>query len=150
MSDARQHQVVVGLDGSANSAAAVAWALDYLDRSGGGELRVVMTWNYAPTLSVGYAVGGSVPPAEAMEEATEAALEELLADLTVPASVTVKKVVHEGSAARVLINEGESADMIVLGKRGHGGFLGLLLGSVATQVVNHAPCPVVVVPSASK
>ena len=52
-----------------------------------------------------------------------------------------------GNAARVVLDVAEGADLIVLGSRGLGGFAGLLLGSVTQHVVNHADCPVVVIPS---
>jgi len=51
----------------------------------------------------------------------------------------------EGAAARVLLDEAKDADLLVVGSRGHGGFAGLLLGSVSLHCVTHAPCPVVVV-----
>jgi nucleotide-binding universal stress UspA family protein len=57
----------------------------------------------------------------------------------------VNEIVTQGSPAQALLSASKGADLLVVGRRGHGGFLGLLLGSVATQVVNHATCPVVVV-----
>jgi nucleotide-binding universal stress UspA family protein len=54
----------------------------------------------------------------------------------------------EGHAGEQLIRLSADADLLVVGARGHGGFLGLLMGSVTTYVVNHAVCPVVVVRSA--
>jgi len=53
--------------------------------------------------------------------------------------------VVEGHASQVLTETAEGADLLVVGSRGHGGFTGLLLGSVSEHVVTHAPCPVVVV-----
>jgi nucleotide-binding universal stress UspA family protein len=61
-----------------------------------------------------------------------------------PDSVTVKAV--HGFPVEELINAGKDADMIVLGSRGTGGFTRLMMGSVAGQVVQHAPCPVLIVP----
>ena len=53
---------------------------------------------------------------------------------------------REGPAAKVLVEAAEGAEILVVGKRGHGGFLGLLIGSITNQVANHATCPVVIVP----
>ena len=53
----------------------------------------------------------------------------------------------EGPAARVLIEESEDAYMLIVGSRGHGGFLGLLLGSVSAACAGHARCPVLVMHS---
>jgi nucleotide-binding universal stress UspA family protein len=58
----------------------------------------------------------------------------------------VTKVVREGSASHVLLEEAADADLLVVGSRGLGGFRGLLLGSVGQQCAHHAPCPLVIVP----
>jgi nucleotide-binding universal stress UspA family protein len=58
-----------------------------------------------------------------------------------------RSVVH-GAPAAVLIEAAADADELVVGTRGHGGFVGLLLGSVGQQCTHHAPCPVVIVPQA--
>ncbi len=138
---------VVGVDGSENSRAALNWALHHVAGHGGGSVRAVMSWTYAPVAAAGYGFGGSLPPAESMEEATKGALDALLETVTAPEGVEVVPVVREGAPSHVVLDEGDGADLIVLGKRGHGGFLGLLIGSVATQVANHASCPVVIVPA---
>lgn len=61
-----------------------------------------------------------------------------------PDSVTVRTVA--GIPAEEILKAAKDADMIVVGSRGVGGFAGLYLGSVGTQLVHHAHCPVVVVP----
>lgn len=141
------HQAVVGFDGSENSVAALRWAFDHVKQLGGGTVKVVMAWNYAPTAVGGYGLaGGGLPPADSMQEATEHGLAESMAAVTPPEGVTLESVVREGPAAKVLIDESHGADILVVGKRGHGGFLGLLIGSITNQVANHAICPVVIVP----
>ena len=141
------HHAVVGFDGSENSSAALQWAIEHVQRLGGGSIKVVMAWSYAPTSVGGYGIGGSLPPAESMQEVTEAGLTEALATVAPPEGITIESVVREGPAAKVLIEESEGAEILVVGKRGHGGFLGLLIGSITNQVVNHAVCPVVIVPA---
>jgi nucleotide-binding universal stress UspA family protein len=62
--------------------------------------------------------------------------------------LTVTSHVELGPAAQVLIDASTKADLLVVGRRGHGGFLGLVLGSVAQQVSGHASCAVVIIPTA--
>ena len=73
-------------------------------------------------------------------------LERFVADLDIrEPAVDVRTSVEEGNPAQVLIERSKEADLIVLGSRGHGGFKGMLLGSVSQHLVAHAECPVVVV-----
>jgi len=60
-------------------------------------------------------------------------------------SVEISSVVEEGWAGRRLIEAAEGADLLVVGSRGHGAVVGLLLGSVSEYCVTHAHCPVVVI-----
>jgi nucleotide-binding universal stress UspA family protein len=57
----------------------------------------------------------------------------------------VERVAKEGQAAHVILDEARDADLPFVGSRGHGGFVGLLLGSVSRQVAHHASCPVVII-----
>ena len=106
---------VVGVDGSENSRAALNWALHHVAGHGGGSVRAVMSWTYAPVAAAGYGFGGSLPPAESMEEATKGALDALLETVTAPEGVEVVPVVREGAPSHVVLDEGEGADLIVLG-----------------------------------
>lgn len=139
--------IVVGIDGSKNSLAALRWALDYAVATGRPAVHAVMAWNYPASAVAGSPLGVGLPPTHAMAEATETALVELLAEVEVPDGVALSPVVAEGAPAAVIAECAHDAELIVVGQRGHGGFLGLLLGSVATQVAHHAPCPVVIVPA---
>jgi nucleotide-binding universal stress UspA family protein len=60
--------------------------------------------------------------------------------------VEIEVVPAPGSPARTLIESAQGADLLVVGSRGRGGFLGLLLGSVSQQCAQHPPCPVVILP----
>ncbi|MGH8916933.1 MAG: universal stress protein, partial [Actinomycetes bacterium] len=84
---------------------------------------------------------------EKAKEAAKAETDQVLAALgSQPASVTVTAV--HGLPADELVKASEGADMIVLGRRGMGGFARLLMGSVTSQVAQHAQCPVLIVPGA--
>jgi nucleotide-binding universal stress UspA family protein len=72
-------------------------------------------------------------------------LEDALAAVPVEGDVQVTRTTLQGHPAQVLTDASTSADLLVVGSRGHGGFAGMLLGSVSAHVSAHAHCPVVVV-----
>jgi nucleotide-binding universal stress UspA family protein len=93
---------------------------------------------------------GVVPPDPALLEQLETSAEKLLADEI--EQVETKDLVIEGKVvggppADALLAAAREGDLLVAGSRGHGGLRGLVLGSVSQQVANHAPCPVVIVPT---
>ena len=138
-------RIVVGVDGSDNARAALAWAVDEA-RVRGASVDAVLVWNQP---AYGDIYGMSVPsPGPEVEESFRSELASLV-DQCDTEGITrpVGQLLREGSAAGQLLVEAENADLLVVGSRGHGGFVGLLLGSVSHQVVNHAPCPVVIVPA---
>lgn len=135
-------RVVVGVDGSQPSKDALKWAADQAQLTG-AKLRVVMTW-VTPGTPYGYAV----PMAASIDLGAEAkvSLEEIIEEvLGEQPAVQVSPVVMEGNAAPVLLSEARDADLLVVGSRGHGAFVGMLIGSVSEHCVTHATCPVVVV-----
>jgi nucleotide-binding universal stress UspA family protein len=132
-------RVVVGVDGSAEAIRAAAWAADYV-RLSGGSLELVCTHS-------GRVVYG-LPPMTVRYDTSEGArlaLDEAVAALALDEG-RVRRTARRGSAAKVLCELSESADLIAVGSRGLGGLGRLALGSVSTHVVHHATCPVVVVP----
>lgn len=139
--------IVVGFDGSPESERALRWAAQEA-RYRAAPLRVVLAWEAPSQLAAG---AGWVPPDEhAREQAGRAArrrLDDALAriggDL---AGLEVEPRAAEGPATTVLLDLARDAALLVVGSRGHGGFAGLLLGSVSQQCVQHASCPVAVVP----
>ena len=136
--------IVVGVDGSEHSLDALRWAGQEA-RLRGVPLRVVGTFT-TPIMSTGYEV--AVPDPTDLQAASETMLDaavDAVRDSSELAGVDVSTEVLEGHAGERLIALSRDADLIVVGSRGHGGFMGLLLGSVTTYVVNHALCPVVVV-----
>lgn len=140
--------IVVGTDGSPNGQAAVNWAAAEAVRRG-DSLRVVYAWHFPYAAIAPSPIGTAAPPFELMEDAAREALDGFLETVALPADLEVERVVREGSASKILIAEAEGADLLVVGARGHGGFAGLLLGSVASQVANHVRVPVAIVPAES-
>ncbi|HEX3237365.1 MAG TPA: universal stress protein [Gaiellaceae bacterium] len=138
--------IVVGVDGSEGGAAALEFAAEEAAFRG-ARLRVVSGWQ-VPTMVYG---ADFVPPLDAAtldafriraEEVAEAAL---AAVKKLQPSVEGETVAAQGQPADVLLENSADARLIVVGRRGLGGFKSLLLGSVSQQVVQHATCPVVVV-----
>ena len=136
--------IVVGVDGSEHSVDALRWAASEA-RLRGVTLRVVASFS-ASIISTGYEVASPDPSdlAAASNTMLGAAIDTVRESGELE-GVDIVTEALEGHAGEQLIKLSEDADLLVVGARGHGGFLGLLMGSVTTYVVNHALCPVVVV-----
>ena len=138
--------IVVGIDGSAESKRALAFAIVEA-KLRGAELDVVHAWHYPLTATAGYA-----PPVEAgVYEALERSAKELVdeaVDEARAAGIEARGAAVEGPAAETLVEAAEGAELLVVGSRGRGGFKGLLLGSVSQQCAHHARCAVAIVPHA--
>jgi nucleotide-binding universal stress UspA family protein len=138
--------ILVGHDGSDDASVALQWAARTAERLG-VPLHVMRAWSITTAPTPPTMTGGYVPPLEDFEAAVLAALEQDLAGLGAPEGVEMHLHVVRGPATATLLHTAAHAEMLVVGRRGGGGFRGLLFGSTADQVVRHAPCPVVVVPS---
>lgn len=109
-------------------------------------MEVVHAWEPPP-------IYGPVPGSDPYDPATlEDAAHRLVDDVigpapAGPAALEVRRTVVAGGPAAALLDAANGADLVVVGRRGLGGFGRLLLGSVSEQVVHHAPCPVVVLPA---
>lgn len=137
--------IVVGFDGSPHARAALEYAAREA-RAHRSELRVVTAW-HVPAMAYASGLGPapSFDPHE-LEEAARATASQASAQLgNDAAEITLETRVREGQPAHVLVEEAADADLLVVGSRGHGGFSGLLLGSVSQQCAAHAHCPVVIV-----
>jgi nucleotide-binding universal stress UspA family protein len=139
--------IVVGVDGSENAQRALEWAV-----TEAGLRKVPVTAVTVVPIPIPVTLGpssvavmGTVDEEmlHAAEAATRAALEK--ASIGHEVFVSVRAVV--GVPAEELLNAATGADMLVVGSRGRGGFARLLLGSVSSQVVHHAVCPTVVIPT---
>ena len=132
-------RLVVGVDGSAPSQAALRWALEQ-SRLTGTPITAVIAWQYPPDYGLGAVPEGWSPDQDAAN-ALERTLQEVCGD---DRPADLRSVVREGNPARVLLDESQGAAMLLVGSRGHGGFYGLLLGSVSAACAERASCPVLV------
>lgn len=132
--------IVVGVDGSDASKAALRWAAKYAQLTG-GNVQAVISWEFPPTYGfyVDYSEAAFV---EDGRKTLEKTVSEALGD---PPPVPMTFSVVEGRPAGVLIDAAQGADLLVVGSRGRGAFTGMLLGSVSQHCVSHATCPVLVI-----
>ncbi|HEX7096852.1 MAG TPA: universal stress protein [Acidimicrobiales bacterium] len=141
-----RHRIVVGVEGSAGSRAALRWAIEEA-RYRCGTVEVVTA--YLPTYVPAAPDFGYVPldPIDVVDEVRKMQ-DDVVADVAAQVDTTGVRIDQrflKGRAADTLIAAAAGADMLVVGNRGRGGFRGLLLGSVSQQVAQHATCPVVIV-----
>lgn len=129
--------VVVGLDGSSASELATEIAFDEASRRG-VELVVVHTWNDLDYNFPDVRWTDLKPREERVLAEQLAGWAERYPD------VAVRRIVMRDNPARQLLEQGESAQLIVVGSRGRGGFTGMLLGSVSSEVLHSARVPVIV------
>ena len=133
-------RIVVGVDGSESSKKALRWAAR-IAATTGARIEAVMVWEFVSTYGWS-ALPPAAPPPQELEERLDKIVTEVLgADR--PDDIRLR--VLEGGAAAALLVRSAGAQLLVVGSRGHGGFLGLLLGSVSAKVAEHATCPVLVV-----
>ena len=138
--------IVVGIDGSEGGAAALEFAAEEAALRA-ARLRIVLAWQMPVTVpSIDFA-----PPLDAATldafrvRAEQVAGDALEAVKKEQPSLEGEALAVQGQPADVLLEQSADAALIVVGRRGLGGFSSLLLGSVSQQVVQHADCPVVVV-----
>ena len=142
-------RVVVGVDGSEPSRAALRWALTEAALRH-ATVEAVHAWE-VPVV-YGPVIGAFPYDTKGVETGARELLDELVdgALSTVDApGVTVERTAAPGGAAARVLDAAEHASLVVIGRRGLGGFGRLLLGSVSEHVARHAPCPVVVLPPAA-
>ncbi len=139
-------RIVVGVDGSDNSVDALRWALEEAERRH-TTVEAVIAWQL-PTwfvLEVGHRVEFARLGTELEQQARATHPLAVAAAGSGHGSVHVEQIVVQQPAAKALLDIAAGAELLVIGSRGLGGFKGLLLGSVSSQCVLHAPCPVAVV-----
>jgi nucleotide-binding universal stress UspA family protein len=134
-----QHRIVVGVDGSVPSKAALAWALGQA-RLTGAAVEAVIVWEF-PSVTRYPVLVSDVD----WEDVATRALSDAVADVAGAQQAKIATKVKRGNAAQMLLEEAAGADLLVVGSRGHGGFVEALLGSTSQHCVHHASCPVVVI-----
>jgi nucleotide-binding universal stress UspA family protein len=144
--DSNARRIVVGVDGSAGSKSALRWAMTQAKLTG-AKVEALTSWQ--DPVMWGYTYGvPALYEADDLAASAEKSLGETVAEVAgqLGQPVDVLTRVVQGHPAEVLIKAATGAGLLVVGSRGHGTFAGIMLGSVSQHCVQHAPCPVVVVP----
>jgi nucleotide-binding universal stress UspA family protein len=140
-------RIVVGVDGSQCSKAALRWAMTQA-RLIDATLEAVNAWQDPVMLGYSYGWAPALFEGNSIPTITEMILDETVADVEAQEDrpVEVHTRVAQGHPAQVLLEAATGAQLLVVGSRGHGTFAGILLGSISQHCLQHASCPVVVVP----
>ena len=142
--------VVVGVDGSSGSRAALRWAVAEA-RLRNSPVLAVHAWTFSYPGGAGYGYLGETLDdfpggVSNLHRAAEDMIEHAIGGLAAEADgVEIEREIVEGTAAEVLVGAATERDLLVVGSRGHGGFAGLVLGSVSQRCAHHARGPVVIV-----
>jgi nucleotide-binding universal stress UspA family protein len=139
MSSRNAFRIVVGVDGSVQSQAALDWGVQEA-RLRQGEVLALASWHYPYVTDA----TGQAWDYEAFEQDVQSVLAEELQRVADPA-VQITGQVVQGNPAAALVEASRDADLVIVGSRGHGGFAGLLLGSVSSNLAHHAHCPVLII-----
>lgn len=132
-------RIVVGVDGSPSSLDALHWA-HRVGSALGLAIDAVSCWAYPTSYGVGGVFVDYRPDVMAQRVLDDA----LIAAFGDAPPAGLRASVREGYPAKELVDASVGAEMLVVGSRGHGGFVGLLIGSVSAYCAEHAACPVVV------
>jgi nucleotide-binding universal stress UspA family protein len=139
---ATRRRIVVGVDGSQSSLAALRWAVRQAELTG-APLEIVSAWEW-PMSYLGWGTP-ELPDYDPADEARRQLDKAVSAVLTPGDAIEAQQSVIEGHPAPVLEALSKTADLVVVGSHGHGEFVGMLLGSVSQHCVTHCHCSVVVI-----
>jgi nucleotide-binding universal stress UspA family protein len=140
-------RIVVGVDGSASSRAALRWATRQAALTG-GTVDAVMAWHSqaAPLVGGFGQTPKEVDDEDVLADETRQALDQVISEEVKPDDARlVRPRVIRGHPAEALMFAAADADLLAVGSRGHGGFAEVLLGSVSQYLVHHSNCPVLIV-----
>ena len=138
--------ILVGIDGSSPSLAALKWACDLAARHG-AKVTAISAWTYPPS-TLPPLVGAPSPPGEVFADAARKILEHALGAAN--PSVEVETEVILGGAGAVLVENSDDFDLMVVGRTGRGRLARMIIGSTTRHVARHATCPVVIVNDATE
>lgn len=139
----RRSVVTVGIDGSEGAAGALEWAsAESVLRH--AELRVVHSW-HTPYGATSFSMTADMY--ELLESSAQQVLDDACDQLTAIVGGPVERVLDDRPAVDALLHAAGTSDLLVVGSRGRGGFVGMLLGSVSSVLSHHCPCPLVIVPT---
>jgi nucleotide-binding universal stress UspA family protein len=142
--------IVVGVDGSEDSKYALRWAAQQAELTN-APLQAITAWHFPIDFGTAWQIPATygrshdfsgVDFSEEAKRTLDGTIEEVLGK---DPRVSVTPELVSGHPAQVLIDASQQAGLLVLGASGHGGFVGMLLGSVTQHCVSHSACPVVVV-----
>jgi nucleotide-binding universal stress UspA family protein len=134
------HRIVVGVDGSPDSIKALGWAARHAELTGWA-LEIVMAWEWPTSFGWSPMPSGLDPEAEMKKT-----LKPILSSLrTEHPTVVVEGKIVESRPVPALLEQSRGAELLVVGSRGHGEFVGMLIGSTSEHCVTNAECTVVVV-----
>ena len=140
-------RIVVGVDSSQGSKTALKWAMNQAWLTG-ATVQVITSWQDPARYGTAYGWTAAAFEGDTFATSMVKILDETVADVAaqLPHPVTVLAQVVEGHPAETLLRAAAGAQLLVVGSRGHGAFAGMLLGSVSQHCIQHAPCPVIVIP----
>jgi nucleotide-binding universal stress UspA family protein len=137
--------VVVGIDGSPQSRAALSWAVRYAELIG-ARVRAVAVWHQP----MQFAEASLAPMSEDFANEARRWLADALPDDTGEGSepqVEIETRIEQGEPTHVLLGHASTAELLVLGNHGRSPLGAMVLGSVAQRCAHHAPCPLLLVPT---
>ncbi|MGA7836079.1 MAG: universal stress protein [Acidimicrobiales bacterium] len=141
MTDTKTPLIVVGVDGSPTSSNALEFAIEEAQLRH-AELHV--TYAY-PVIDRPVTGSTGKDYYDQVEAEAKEFMEQMMKSAPSTDGLSVRWLGVPGNPAEVLIEASREATILVVGSRGVGGFMGLLMGSVSTQCVHHSHCPVLVV-----
>jgi nucleotide-binding universal stress UspA family protein len=133
-------RIVVGHDGSASSLAAISWAARQAVLTG-STLEIVMTWEWPSSYGWAVPVPDDFDPESDLQKALDAVVAQVVA---AHPGLPVHGRLVSGHPAPILVEASKGAELLVVGSRGHGEFVGMLIGSVSEYCVTNAHSPVLV------